>query len=208
MILIITIALLFIIHGFLILYRIEKIQAPTKRDKRKRVFGIAYILTCFIGLFLTVIAFSPSHKPNDPLLMEKQRLYLEKFKRENQKTCFLCNKDMTFDHNFLKINDTSYECKECQDMVSKRIDAEDAAKRNQEKSSSDPYDGVSCGNCSLGKYRNGFCYSCGAASPYQVRERQKKMPNCTFCRGTGVEKTGFGEQRICPICKGSGKSRS
>ena len=71
--------------------------------------------------------------------------------------------------------------------------------------------GSICTNCGLGRYVNGFCSKCGAASREVVEEHNSRMPVCGLCKGTGIEmpmgaNTGGETGRICPACNGTGHS--
>ena len=68
-----------------------------------------------------------------------------------------------------------------------------------------------CSSCGLGRYVNGFCSRCGAASREVVEEHNSRMPVCGLCKGTGIEmpmgaNTGGETGRICPACNGTGHS--
>jgi hypothetical protein len=129
---------------------------------------------------------------------EAVKRYNEPIPMVAAKVCAKCGKDIT-NRQAAKVADGQYECVACftQD------------RREKERQTETEYasDGQSCRVCGTGRYSGGFCNLCGAASPDRVQESNSNAPNCEYCQGAGVIKTGgmHDHYKVCPSCKGSGK---
>lgn len=114
------------------------------------------------------------------------------------KVCSKCGKDIT-NRQAAKVAGGQYECVACF--------TQDRRERERDTETEYASDGQSCRVCGTGRYSSGFCNLCGAASPDRVQESNSKAPNCEYCQGAGVVKTGgmHDHYKVCPSCKGSGK---
>jgi hypothetical protein len=62
-----------------------------------------------------------------------------------------------------------------------------------------------CKNCNMGKYIDGYCNNCTAASSEEVNKHKQNFPDCEICKGTGLETNYSGESITCRGCNGTGK---
>jgi hypothetical protein len=83
---------------------------------------------------------------------------------------------------------------------------ESYSESQEDEPNEDVYEGEKCNNCNFGKYYDGICNTCSAASPSKVEEVYSKLPTCRMCYGDGTLENSYGET-ICDYCEGTGKQR-